>query len=59
MHEPSKEELDATVAERMKPENLPAWWFKPDNGNVGKVKFNSKPKNKGRKKKGTNHGRSR
>lgn len=27
-HEPSEAELDAMIAEQMKPENLPRWWMK-------------------------------
>jgi hypothetical protein len=47
------EEVEALVAEQSRPENLPPWWFddfKNTSGNVGRVKFMSKPKYRGRKK---------
>lgn len=34
LHEPTMAEVEAMIAEQMKPENLPSWWFhdweKPD-----------------------------
>jgi hypothetical protein len=34
-HEPTEAELDALIAEQMKPENLPGWWDAEEKRNRG------------------------